>query len=114
MRIVLDTNTIISAIGWKGKERSILDMCLNGKHELIESPQLMSELYTVLQRPKFSFIPIDKKEKLITTLISISEMVIPNEKVIIIKDDPMDNIVLECALAGRAEYIISGDNHLLS
>jgi predicted nucleic acid-binding protein len=62
IRIVLDTNTIISAIGWKhSKPRKILEACLSGKYLLVESPGLLKEFAAVMERPKFGFIPEEQK-----------------------------------------------------
>lgn len=63
IRVVLDTNTLISAIGWKhSKPRKILEACLSGRYLLVESPGLLKEFVTVLERPKFNFIPEDQKK----------------------------------------------------
>jgi putative PIN family toxin of toxin-antitoxin system len=114
IRIVLDTNTIISAIGWKhSKPRRILEACLSGKYLLVESPGLLKEFAAVMERPKFGFIPEEQKKELVTRLINYCEIVEPKKKINIIKSDPADNKVLECALEGKAQYIVSGDNHLL-
>jgi putative PIN family toxin of toxin-antitoxin system len=114
IRIVLDTNTIISAIGWKhSKPRRILEACLSGKYLLVESPGLLKEFAAVMERPKFGFIPEEQKKELVTRLINYCEIVEPTKKINIIKSDPADNKVLECALEGKAQYIVSGDNHLL-
>lgn len=114
IRIVLDTNTIISAVGWKhSKPRRILEACLSGKYLLVESPGLLKEFVAVMERPKFGFIPEEQKKELVTRLINYCEIVEPKKKLNIIKSDLADNKVLECALEGKAQYIVSGDNHLL-
>ena len=114
IRIVLDTNTIISAIGWKhSKPRRILEACLSGKYLLVESSGLLKEFVAVMERPKFGFISEEQKKELLTRLINYCEIVEPTKKINIIKSDPADNKVLECALEGKAQYIVSGDNHLL-
>ncbi|MBU0979714.1 MAG: putative toxin-antitoxin system toxin component, PIN family [Nanoarchaeota archaeon] len=114
IRLVLDTNTLISALGWKDSNpRKILDRCLAGKYVLIESLELLKEFLIVIQRPKFDFIPEEDKKEFLTCLMNICELVEPEEKLDVIEDDPADNIVLECALAGKADYIITGDEHLL-
>ena len=45
---------------------------------------------------------------------SISTIIVPKEKVDIIKDDPDDNAILECAIAGKVKYIVTNDRHLLN
>jgi len=112
-RVVLDTNVIISALGWNGAEREVLELCLKRKIQLIESRPLLDELIKVLSRPRFKFINAKKKTELLDSLIQISEAVAPTEKINAVKDDPSDNKFLETAVEGKADYIISGDNHLL-
>ena len=112
-RIVLDTNTLISAIGWKdGNPRQIFDECMYDKYELVESLDLIKEFLEVIQRPKFNFISDDDKQEFLMNLMSICEVVEPKKKLEVIREDPDDNMVLECAVEGRADYIISGDDHL--
>ena len=115
IRLVLDTNTLISAIGWRdSKPRKILQACLSRKYVLVESTELLKEFLSVISRPKFSFIAEEQKAELLARLISHCEIVEPKERLSIIKEDPADNKVLECALEGRAQYIITGDQHLLT
>jgi uncharacterized protein len=113
MRLVLDTNTLISAMGWKGKQRHILDTCISGKHELIESIELISEFVRVMKDKKFGFLSGSEKQEFLVSLISVCEIVQPSQKINELAQDPSDNIVLECAVAGKAEAIITGDEHLL-
>jgi len=114
IRLVLDTNTLVSAVGWKhSKPRIILEACLPGKFRMVTSPELLKEFIAVMERPKFGFIPEEQKRELVARLVSYCEIVEPKKKLNIIKNDPADNKVLECALEGKAQYIISGDNHLL-
>ena len=114
LRVVLDTNILISALGWKGASREILEKCINDKIRLLESNDLLEELINVLKRPKFDFIPPLKKAEFLRYLVEISEIIHPKENLETIKDDISDNKVLECAIEGNADYIISGDEHLLN
>jgi len=112
-RLVLDTNIFISALGWGGRPGKVLKSCISGRHELLLSLELLEELASVLRHPKFDFIPVEKKVHLLKNLAIISEIVRPAIKLNVIPEDPADNKVLECAVAGAADYIISGDAHLL-
>jgi len=115
IRLVLDTNTLISAVGWRhSKQRRILEACLLKKYLLIESADLLKEFVEVISRPKFSFVSQEQRSELVTRLISHCEMVEPKKKLNIVKQDPEDNKVLECSLEGKADYIITGDRHLLN
>ncbi len=114
IKVVIDTNTLISSIGWKdSKPREIFDGCLYEKWNLVESIGLIKEFLEVIQRPKFDFISEEGKKEFLISLMNMCEIVEPKKKIGVIKDDPDDNLVLECALEGRADYIISGDEHLL-
>ena len=113
-RVVLDTNILISSVLIKfGNPRKIFEKFLNGEFILIESEEMLAEIRDVLFRPKFNYISLIEKENFIKNLLSLCNIVEPKQKIDIIKDDPDDNIILECALEGNADYIISGDEHLL-
>lgn len=90
-KVVLDTNVIISAVGWKGNARRVLDLCVGGDLLLLESPEMLREIENVLRRPKFDFIPREKKRELLKHLSSISEVVRPTEKPRVIWEDPSDD-----------------------
>ena len=113
IKVVIDANTLISAVGWKdSKPRKILDDCLSDKWTLIESIDLLKEFLEVIQRPKFNFISEEDKKEFIISLMNICEIVEPKKKLNVIKEDPDDNMALECALEAKADYIVSGDEHL--
>jgi len=113
LRIVLDTNVIISGILFGGIPRSILDMLISGKHDFFLSMAIIEEIREVLNRPKFGF---DNGNALMVVeeLHSLCTIVKPVKSINFIIDDPDDNKILECAVAAKAEIIISGDSHLLS
>lgn len=113
-RLVLDSNVIISAIISDGKPREILKMALKGRAQIVLSEPILKEIEKVLVRPKIGFSEA-ALEMVIWELIDIAEIVdYQGEKINAISDDPPDNRILECALAGAADFIISGDDHLLS
>ncbi len=114
IKAVLDTNTLISALGWKdGNPRKVLEFCILGKCKLTESIGLIKEFVSVISRPKFYFINEEEKNQFLIFLLQISNLVEPKIKLNVIKDDPTDNIILECAVEGKVDYIVSGDQHLL-
>lgn len=112
MRVVLDTNVLISALMFGGNPRAILEKAIRGELRLCLCEKIFSELTNVLQRPKFG-IPLGVVNQILSELAAIGELVVPSKKILEIDVDPADNRVLECALEARADYIISGDNHLL-
>ena len=63
IKIVIDTNTLISAMGWKDSNpRKVLDGCLSGKWGLVDSIDLLREFLEVIQRPKFDFISEEESQ----------------------------------------------------
>jgi len=110
--VVLDSNVLISAIVFGGKPRVILESIIEGKLKLAFSEALLEEIEAVLQGKKFRFSP-QITDLIITELQSISEILHPTSTVSVIKKDPADNKVIECAIAANADFIISGDAHLL-
>ncbi len=112
-RVVLDTNILISGIGWSGPPKEVLEAFLKEEFILLISESILNELERVLNYKKFYFIPDYLKESLISNLLKASESVKTKKKLDIIKEDPEDNKVLECALFGKADYIVTGDEHLL-
>lgn len=115
MRLVLDTNTLISAIGWTGPPRQILIALLERRHALITTPDLLRELSRVLRYPRLQ--PLAAHPALPAVLAWLhrpEHVVIPEERVRAIPADPADDQVLEAALAGRADAVVSGDRHLLA
>ncbi len=73
----------------------------------------MKELVGVLEREKFSHIDPKKIFRFIDLLTRVSTVVIPERHHEVIEDDPDDDIILDCAVEAEAEYIVSGDHHLL-
>ena len=111
-QIVADTNTLISALGWKGNEYNLILKIMQRKFQLCLSLDTLNEFKEVALRPKFGF-SAEETDEFIEALIEVSDVVVPEEKINVIKDDPADNIFLECALEAKADYIVSGDKHLL-
>lgn len=112
MRIVIDTNVLVSGIFWTGNEAKVIEHCKKGKYINIASPYTLGEFEKVISKERFA-LTREEIEDLIELVLSFSVILIPSQKVNIIKKDPNDNMFIDCALAGNAEYIISGDSHLL-
>lgn len=112
LKITADTNILISAIITKGNEFQLLKLARFGKIQLILSPQILKEFKEVISRPKFGFSQ-EQISNALKQIINISSIVMPSVKINIIKDDAEDNKILECAVSGKVDYIVSGDSHLL-
>lgn len=112
MRVVLDTNIFVSGIFWKGSSNDVLIFWEEGKFTLITSLDTISEIITVLGDFKVR-MPDDAIREWIELIVEKSEIVEPTERIDIVKDDPEDNIFIEAAIAGNADYLVSQDKHLL-
>jgi len=110
-KIVLDTNIFISGIFWKGDSYKILQLWRDGKIQSVISLDTLEELYRVLSKFK-----IHLSEDIINKHISLireSSIIVEPEERFFIVDDPSDNKFIDCAVAGKADYIITNDKHLL-
>ncbi len=111
-KATLDTNILISALGWKGNPYQVFSKFVNEEVELIISDEQFSELSEVLEYPKFQFTE-EQKNRFKTLILELATFVKPVEKIDAIKNDPDDNIILEAAVDGNVGYIVSGDPDLL-
>ncbi|MFW6048476.1 MAG: putative toxin-antitoxin system toxin component, PIN family [Candidatus Natronoplasma sp.] len=112
LKVVLDTNVLISALGWSGPPSDCLNLIIEEDIINFISEPILEELMDVMDYPKFKFTK-EEKEEFLEIVISYSILVDPAEKVEKIKKDPDDNKFLECSIKADADYIISGDQHLL-
>jgi putative PIN family toxin of toxin-antitoxin system len=111
MRVVADTNVFISALLFGGNPGRFLDLALHRKFVLVTSHALLNELDEKL-RGKFAIS--DSDARMIRVKLEASAAVVnPDFELHAVPGDPDDNRVLECALAGKAALIVSGDRHLL-
>jgi putative PIN family toxin of toxin-antitoxin system len=116
VRLVLDTNTVISALLWHGAPRRLLHSAHSDIVQLYTSLPLLIELDDVLRRSKFQVrlhqVQVTADELALgyaALAITVEPMAIPP----VILADPDDDAVLACALAAKAEAVVSGDGHLL-
>jgi uncharacterized protein len=111
-RVVLDTNVTIAALFWKGYPREVYDLIRERKLSMLLSKDMEAELIRVLGYTKFGLLP----NEIIPIIMNIKGNAEPVEiknRLSLITSDPTDNIFLDCAADGHADYIISGDRHLL-
>lgn len=112
MRVVFDTNILVSALVFPGGQGdAALRRIIVETDELVLSRPILDELLEVLGR-KFA----RDAEELAHVAVFLSEiavMVAPKRRLRVVKDEP-DNRILECAIAGRAEVIVTGDKPLLA
>ncbi len=117
MKVVADTNVVVSGLLWQGPPNQVLKWARRGIIRVLACEETTGELKRVLEYRKFgkrlSALETTPREVL-AYYINLSHFVpnpesIPSE----ILEDPFDNLFLALALDNRAHLIISGDNHLL-
>jgi putative PIN family toxin of toxin-antitoxin system len=116
MRLVLDTNVVVSALLWHGPPRQLLDAASAGRATLFTTPALLEELQDVLSRPRFASRLAAAgvtAEALVLGYAALAALVQPANIGAVIEADPDDDAVLACAVAAPAEAVASGDLHLL-
>jgi len=111
-RVVLDTNIVISgALG--GALVLILERWVEGEFTVVVTTDAVSEYFEVLNRPKFG-LKQETIDRITHYIYQFSEFVVPGEKIRFIEGDPKDDKFLEAAIAGKVDFIVSGDKHLLA
>jgi putative PIN family toxin of toxin-antitoxin system len=116
MRVVADTNTVISGLLWYGAPRQLLNLAREQRITLFTSLPLLTELAQVLRRDKFSErlkLANVTINELVTGYAALAILVKPVAIRPVILADPSDDQVLACAIACKADCIVSGDKHLL-
>ena len=112
MKVVFDTNILVSALVFPGgRADAALRRIVKEQDQLIISKAILAELLRVLGS-KFS----RDSEELAHVAVFLSELALtvkPRRRLQVVKDEP-DNRILECALTGRAEVIVTGDHSLLA
>lgn len=112
-RVVLDTNVIIAALFWQGPPRFVYDLVRDGQLIMLITGKMEQEFIRVLGYAKFGLTSAEILP-FVRELRMNGVHVAGNTKITEITTDPTDNIFLECAVEGKANYIISGDKHLLA
>jgi putative PIN family toxin of toxin-antitoxin system len=113
VRAVIDTNVLISATFWPGKPKQLLNQVRRGKLTFLTSEVLLTELKQVLTRLDKPFkLSAEEAQHVLASIRDLAELVEPHSTATQCRDET-DNRVLECALDGRADWIITGDTHLL-
>ena len=112
MRVVLDTNVIVSGLNFPGNERLVLELALRGRFELCLSPFILEEVAEVLGR-KFDWAE-ERSSQALTALGDAATVVEPHRLPEMITGDHADNRILECVVEASADYLVTGDRrHLL-
>jgi putative PIN family toxin of toxin-antitoxin system len=110
MKVVVDTNVLISAFVFGGNAERVLEKVL-ASGELISSAFILTELERVL-KGKFE-IPADKINRILTSLNQVARVLSPDAQLPNICRDPDDNFILQLAAFADADFIVTGDKDLL-
>lgn len=113
MRVVIDTNVLISAIFWTGKPKQILNKVRREEITFLTSEFILEELRDVLTREGKPFKISEEETKRVVTEMKGLAVVVKIGSHVSVCQDENDNRVLECAIDGNADCIITGDSHLL-
>ena len=112
MRVVFDSNIFISALVVQGgAAQRALEAVIAGTCHLVLSRSIIHEVLDVLAR-KFDR-NVEELSRTAVFLSGLGEVVAPRSTVHVLRDEP-DNRILECALAGRAKLIVTGDREMLA
>ncbi len=116
MRLVLDTNVVVSGLLWNGAPRTILEMCCEALHSAFTSVALLQELMETPARAKFSgkigasgFSSAELVDRYARTVCVVRPAAVPR-----LAPDVDDDVVIGTAVAARADPIVTGDLGLLS
>jgi len=112
VRIVLDTNVFISGIFFTGPPHRILLAWRDGKVQLLVSAAILDEYHRVKDELASQFPGVDL-QPFLQLLTVQADVIQPPPFAPVIQEDPSDDRFLECAVAGKADCIVSGDKHLL-
>lgn len=113
MRVVLDTNVLVSGLLIpKSIPARILLQFRDGGWRLVVSPAIIEEYGRVLRRRKFGF-PLELVEAMLAEIESRALVVIPSRRFNAVPQDPQDNEFLDTAVEAKAGVLVSGDSHLL-
>jgi uncharacterized protein len=111
MKIVLDTNVLVSGIFWTGVPATVLSQWINDRFELLLTDEIFDEYIRTLFR-----ISKGKNDDLVNKwliLFAENSTFVTVKKRFNLSPDPDDNKFIECAVSGNADFIVSGDSHLL-
>ena len=116
IKVVFDSNILVSATFWTGDSFTVLNQADKGVIKNFLSKEIEEEYRRVITSEEI----IEKQERLrlnmqeiVERVIITSMIVIPKRKITAVKDDPDDDKIIECAVEGKVNYIITQDNHLL-
>jgi len=114
VKVVFDTNVVASASFWRGAPFDCLAAWAQGRCEAVVSPALLAEYHEIMEELRLDY-PDRVPAEWVNALTDAATLVFPTDRATGATADPDDEMILECALAAEADYIVSGDKkHLLA
>ena len=114
MKVVFDTNVVASASFWRGAPFDCLAAWAQGRCVAVVSSNLLAEYHETVEELSLDY-PDRKRVEWVEALTESAELVFPTDRATGATPDPDDEMILECALAAEADFIVSGDKkHLLA
>lgn len=113
MRVVLDTNTVVSALLFAGTASRLVPLWQSGRITVLLSGAILEEYLRVLAYPKFRLTEQEIRALIAEQVLPFTETVTKPRRLRVSCRDPHDRKCLECAVGGRAYYLITGDQDLL-
>lgn len=110
MKIVLDTNVLISGIFWKGTPYKILEAWQQNRFSIVASKKILNEYFEVIKRIDTDGIVVDQWSILIIENVVLVE----DQEILSLSRDIDDDKFINTAIVGEVDYIVSGDDDLLS
>ena len=112
-RLVIDTNVVVSALLFGGVPGKLVPLWKSGRIRALASKEMIEEYLRVLTYPKFELSEEEINYLLYQEILPYFEIVWTKPGPVIVEEDPSDGMFIRCADAGKANTIISGDQHLL-
>lgn len=114
LRVVLDTNILISTLLFRGELSEIVGLWKSGRVLPVISKETFRELRDILEYPKFRLTKDEIRMIIEEEVLPFFEVVDVHDRMIGVCSDPDDDKFLSCALAASVDFIVSGDRHLCS
>ena len=115
MKVVFDTNVLISALITTGKPKELFHKAIEGQIQLILSKNILEEFTKVSNDPRIrKYADQEDIIAFLRIIDTIAEIIKVKSRLKVVNEDPEDDVILRAAFDGKAECIVSGDKHLLS
>jgi len=112
MKVTVDTNFLISSTQWDySVAHKLLIKLIKRNIEIYSTKDILGEFSKVLKRD-FKY-DSEEVSNIVEKILSFIKLVIPQDRINFVKEDPEDNKIIECAIESNSDYIITYDKHLL-